>query len=123
MNKTQSKHLESLRKTTKNVKNLMNTLGFKAKNEITKTSFLIPLKLQQNIRQVRLVKDPNSITKVAVSFHMANGKINTFPLHCENTNKSPEMLQIMAKQNVEITNLNHLICHKESNQTYYSLNK
>lgn len=116
-------NLDSFRKTSRMVTKFTNTLGFKVKDEITKTSFLIPLKLQQNIRQVRLVKDPNSITKVAVSFHMANGKINTFPLHCENTNKSPEMLQIMAKQNVEITNLNHLICHKESNQTYYSLNK
>ena len=116
-------NLDSFRKTSRMVTKFTNTLGFKVKDEITKTSFLIPLKLQQNIRQVRLVKDPNSITKVAVSFHMANGKINTFPLHCENTNKSPEMLQIMAKQNVEITNLNHLICHKEGNQTYYSLNK
>lgn len=116
-------NLDSFRKTSRMVTKFTNTLGFKVKDEITKTSFLIPLKLQQNIRQVRLVKDPNSITKVAVSFHMANGKINTFPLHCENTNKSPEMLQIMAKQNVEITNLNHLICHKEGNKTYYSLNK
>ena len=116
-------NLDSFRKTSRMVTKFTNALGFKVKDEITKTSFLIPQKLQQNIRQVRLVKDPNSITKVAVSFHMANGKINTFPLHCENTNKSPEMLQIMAKQNVEITNLNHLICHKESNQTYYSLNK
>lgn len=116
-------NLDSFRKTSRMVTKFTNTLGFKVKDEITKTSFLIPLKLQQNIRQVRLVKDTNSITQVAVSFHMANGKINTFPLHCENTNKSPEMLQIMAKQNVEITNLNHLICHKEGNQTYYSLNK
>ena len=116
-------NLDSFRKTSRMVTKFTNTLGFKVKDEITKTSFLIPLKLQQNIRQVRLVKDPNSITKVAVSFHMANGKINTFPLHCENTNKSPEMLQIMAKQNVEITNLNHLICHREGNKTYYSLNK
>ena len=116
-------NLDSFRKTSRMVTKFTNTLGFKVKDEITKTSFLIPQNLQRNIRQVRLVKDPNSITKVAVSFHMANGKINTFPLHCENTNKSPEMLQIMAKQNVEITNLNHLICHREGNKTYYSLNK
>ena len=116
-------NLDSFRKTSRMVTKFTNTLGFKVKDEITKTSFLIPLKLQQNIRQVRLVKDTNSITQVAVSFHMANGKINTFPLHCENTNKSPEMLQIMAKQNVEITNLNYLICHREGNKTYYSLNK
>lgn len=116
-------NLDSFRKTARMVTKFTNTLGFKVKDEITKTSFLIPQKLQQNIRQVRLVKDTNSITQVAVSFHMANGKINTFPLHCENNDKSLKMLQIMAKQNVEITNLNHLICHKESNQTYYSLNK
>ena len=116
-------NLDSFRKTSRMVTKFTNTLGFKVKDEITKTSFLIPQNLQRNIRQVRLVKDPNSITQVAVSFHMANGKINTFPLHCENSNKSPEMLQIMAKKNYEITNLNHLICHKEGNQTYYSLNK
>lgn len=116
-------NLDSFRKTSRMVTKFTNTLGFKVKDEITKTSFLIPLKLQQNIRQVRLVKDTNSITQVAVSFHMANGKINTFPLHCENNDKSLKMLQIMAKQNVEITNLNHLICHKEDNKTYYSLNK
>ena len=116
-------NLDSFRKTSRMVTKFTNTLGFKVKDEITKTSFLIPQKLQQNIRQVRLVQDPNSVTKVAVSFHMANGKINTFPLHCENSNKSPELLQIMAKKNYEITNLNHLTCHKENNQTYYSLNK
>ena len=116
-------NLDSFRKTSRMVTKFTNTLGFKVKDEITKTSFLIPQNLQRNIRQVRLVKDPNSITKVAVSFHMANGKINNFPLHCENTNKSPEMLQIMAKKNVEITNLNHLTCHKEGDKTYYSLNK
>lgn len=116
-------NLDSFRKTTRMVTNFTNTLGFKVKNEITKTSFLIPQRLQQNIRQVTLVKDPNSITKVAVSFHMANGKINTFPLHCENSNKSPEMLQIMAKKNYEITNLNHLICHREGNQIHYSFIK
>lgn len=116
-------NLDSFRKTSRMVTKFTNTLGFKVKDEITKTSFLIPQNLQRNIRQVMLVKDPNSITKVAVSFHMANGKINTFPLHCENTNKSPEMLQIMAKKNVEITNLNHLTCHKEGDKTYYSLNK
>ena len=116
-------NLDSFRKTSRMVTKFTNTLGFKVKDEITKTSFLIPQNLQRNIRQVRLVKDTNSITQVAVSFHMANGKINTFPLHCENTNKSPEMLQIMAKQNVEITNLNYLICHREGNKTYYSLNK
>ena len=116
-------NLDSFRKTSRMVTKFTNTLGFKVKDEITKTSFLIPLKLQQNIRQVRLVKDTNSITQVAVSFHMANGKINTFPLHCENNDKSLKMLQIMAKQNVEITNLNYLICHREGNKTYYSLNK
>ena len=122
MNNKKQNH-DSFRKTSRMVTKFTNTLGFKVKDEITKTSFLIPQKLQQNIRQVRLVKGTNSITQVAVSFHMANGKINTFPLHCENNDKSLKMLQIMAKQNVEITNLNHLTCHQENGQIYYSFNR
>lgn len=122
MNKRQN-NLDSFRKTSRMVANLTNTLGFKVKDEITKTSFLITPWLQQNIRQAIIVKDSNPLTHVAVSFHMKSGKVNTYPLYCENSNKSPEMLQVMARKNVEITNLNHLTCHKEGNQMFYSLNK
>ena len=37
----------------RNVENLMNTLGFKAKNEVTKTSFLITPRLQSLIRSAK----------------------------------------------------------------------
>lgn len=116
-------HLESFRKTAKSVDNLINVLGFKVKNEVTKTSYLLTPWLQRNIRQAVIVKDSNPLTHVAVTFHMRNGKINTYPLRCENGSKSPEMLQVMARKNVEITNLNHLTCHQEGNNIYYSFNQ
>ena len=115
-------NLESFRKTARMVANLTNTLGFKVKDEITKTSFLITPWLQRSIRQAVIVKDPTSITRTAVAFHMVNGDVVQYHLHCDNV-KTPEMLQIMAKKNTEITNLNYLTCHKEGNQMYYSLNK
>lgn len=115
-------HLESFRKTAKSVDNLINVLGFKVKDEITKTSFLITPWLQRSIRQAVIVKDPTSITRTAVAFHMVNDDIVKYHLHCDNT-KTPEMLQVMARKEVEITNLNHLTCHKEGNQMYYSFNK
>ena len=121
MKQIQPKHLESFRKTTKNVENLMNVLGFKVKNEITKTSFLITPWLQKQIKACHVVKDSNPFTHTAVAFHMANGKINTYPLHCGT--KNPEMLQVMARKNVEITNLNHLTCHQEGKNIYYSFNQ
>ena len=119
MNKMQSKHLESLRKTTKNVKNLMNTLGFKAKNEVTKTSFLITPQLQSLIRSAKVTKQNESI---CVSFFMRNGKTHSYPLVSTETHKT-DMLNLMARKETEITNLNHLTCHKEGDKTYYSLNK
>lgn len=117
MNKMQSKHSESLRKTTKNVENLMNTLGFKAKNEVTKTSFLITQRLQSLIRSAKITKQNEC---VCVSFFMRNGKTRSYPLVSTEPRKT-NMLNLMARKNFEITNLNHLICHKEGTQTYYSL--
>ena len=122
MNKKQN-NLESFRKTARMVANLTNTLGFKVKDEITKTSFLITPWLQRSIRQAVIVKDPTSVTKTAVAFHMVNGNIIKYHLHCDNGIKTPEMLQVMARKNTEITNFNHLTCHKEGNKMYYSLNK
>lgn len=121
MNKRQN-NLESFRKTARMVANLTNTLGFKVKDEITKTSFLITPWLQRSIRQAVIVKDPTSITKTAVAFHMVNGDVVKYHLHCDNI-KTPEMLQVMARKNTEITNFNYLTCHKENGMTYYSLNK
>ena len=119
MNKMQSKHLESVRKTAKNVENLMNTLGFKAKNEVTKTSFLITPRLQSLIRSAKVTKQNEY---VCVSFFMRNGKIHSYPLVSTETHKT-DMLNLMARKETEITNLNHLTCHQENGQIYYSFNR
>ena len=34
-----------------------------------------------------------------------------------------DMLNLMARKETEITNLNHLTCHKENGQIYYSFNR
>lgn len=112
-------YLESFRKTAKSVDNLINVLGFKVKNEVTKTSYLITPWLQSMIRSAKVTKQDNS---VCVSFFIRNGKIHSYPLISNDTHK-PDMLNLMARKNTEITNLNHLTCHQEGNKIYYSFNK
>jgi len=119
MKQIQPKHLESFRKTAKSVDNLINVLGFKVKNEVTKTSYLITPWLQAMIRSAKVTKQDDS---VCVSFFMRNGKTHSYPLISNDTHK-PDMLNLMARKEVEITNLNHLTCHQEGTNIYYSFNQ
>lgn len=107
------------KKTARLVANLTDVLGFKLKSEVTKTSYLITPWLQSMIRNAKITKQDDS---VCVSFFMRNGKTHSYPLISNDTYK-PDMLNLMARKETEITNLNHLTCHQENDNIYYSFNK